>query len=155
MDRHYAFDEFFYIELSKAIEYRTKRFKNEEDPLRFSAPKEEGLYLIGNTVFNPFTMEEFYFIKVGASTNIYKRMNTYRSTNPSIFHIDYYLRSEWKRGMNEQGCHFVCREIGMAVVERTSEWFRVDRQTYLEICSKGFVYFEEKIHSFLTTGKMI
>lgn len=153
MDRYEAFDEFFYIELAHIMDTK-KEFKNVENPLRFSAPKTAGLYLVGNTAFNPFTGEEFYFVKVGSSSNLYKRMGAYRSTNPAVFHIDFYEKDRWAKGMNESACHFVCQEISMGRVERTSEWFRVDRETYFEICATGFTYFEEKIHKFLTTGSM-
>ena len=153
MNKFEAFDEIFFIELTGVVG-RAKDFVNKENPLRFSAPKEAGLYLIGNTIFNPITREEFYFIKVGQSSNLYKRMSGYRSTNPAVYHIDFYKQADWKKGMNESACHFVLHQISTGLVERTSEWFRVDREIYLEICGRGFEYFDEKIYNFLTTGKI-
>ena len=116
-------------------------FINEEDVLRFSAPKTQGLYLVGNTLFNPHTEEQFYLIKVGVSKNLQSRMKNYKTQNPLMFHIDYYTECE----LQEFQCHHILLENCQSRIDRTDEWFRISRELYLEICEKGFQFFLENI----------
>lgn len=118
---------------------QTPVFINEADPLRFSAPKEEGLYLISNTLFNPYTNERIYLVKVGSSGNLYQRMRTYRTMNPCMFHIGY----DTTKQLSELLCHLILYTNAIGVAENTDEWIRVTEETYFEICSKGFEYFYE------------
>lgn len=117
-------------------------FENNENPRRFSAPKTEGLYLIGNTIFNPITREEFYLVKVGTSTNLKSRMSGYRTQNPLLFHIDFCEKEN--SPLSEIECHTILCKSCVTTIEKTFEWFRVERETYFEICEKGFEYFIER-----------
>lgn len=47
-----------------------------------------GLYMIGQVDFNPITKEVRYIIKIGSAENIKKRMQAYRTHNPSFYIID-------------------------------------------------------------------
>lgn len=119
----------------------TKEFKNINDPKRHEAPKENGLYLVSNTLFNPLTNEQYYLVKVGESSNLYNRMRTYRTTNPMLFHIDYFVvNTEY---YYELQCHNLMMKKGFMRMENSTEWFVVDKESYLEICEKGFSYFNE------------
>ena len=117
-------------------------FMNDEDPLKYSAPSCGGLYLIGNTLFNPITEEHFYLVKVGISNNLKTRMRGYRTTNPLLFHIDYYTFTG-ENDLLENACHKILLECCESRIVKTDEWFRVTREKYLEICEKGFQYFLE------------
>lgn len=134
-----------YIGMRKFLEttLNTGFWKNDGDPLRFSAPEENGLYLVGSTHFNPFTKEEFYLVKVGTSKNLNKRMKQYKGTNPLMFHIDYYPTNN-TLPLYECDCHMVLYENCEGIIEGCDEWVKVSRDTYLEICEKKFNYFLEK-----------
>jgi hypothetical protein len=130
-------------EMAKYVAYIESfpNFVNEEDVLRFSAPKTQGLYLIGNTLFNPHTEEQFYLVKVGISKNLQSRMKNYNTLNPLVFHIDYYTECE----LQERQCHHILLENCQSRVDKTEEWFRVSKELYFEICEKGFQFFLENM----------
>lgn len=123
----------------------TPAFINEANPLRFSAPESEGLYLVGSTNFNPFTHEEIYLVKVGKSYNLQRRMKDYLTTNPGMFHIDFCTIPRSMVGKSEWQCHAILYAVCKGKVEKSEEWVRVSREVYLEICEKGFKYFSEKM----------
>ena len=125
-------EHFYQNRLVKVREY-VESFEEHE-------PKEEcGCYLIGNTAFNPMTKEEFYFIKIGKSVNIKKRMKTYSSCCPSITKIDYLTCEEERLNSLENHCHTELWRLGEQVKNRGSrEWFRVSREVYLNLCDTGF-----------------
>lgn len=132
------------VEESADLCNKSKMFDNVNDPKRYSAPKAQGVYLIGNTLFNPHTNEQYYLVKVGESSNIYNRMKSYRTTNPMVFHIDF-LEIKESACVFEHQCHVLMFKEGFVLNKDTSEWFLVNRETYLEICEKGFKYFTEKL----------
>lgn len=110
-----------------------------EDGINYDAPREKGLYFIGNTVFNPLTHEEFYWVKIGmTSQSLQKRMNQYNSSNPMMWRIDYKPNAE----SAENYYHYRLNEICLARNGHNDEWFLVDRATYFEMCEKGFAYFD-------------
>ena len=134
-------------------------FLNVADPLgiKSAIPKDCGLYLLGNTVFNPITNEQFYMVKVGMSANLYDRMKGYMTNNPMVFHIAYKIincqdyshlpkyKQTTMKGREvkavEAQYHQAFEELQFQRFEYAKEWFLVDRQTYLEICEKKFDYF--------------
>lgn len=120
------------------------KFINKENPMRDGFPAEAGIYLIGETHFNPITREELYFLKVGSSINLRDRMKSYRTSNPCLFHIDYLLGHNLEYTYQ---CELV--EVAESLVEGTHEWMKVDRETYLAICEDGFNYFHKKIDEIL------
>lgn len=137
-------------------------FYNVENPLgnRKVIPKEPGLYLIGNTIFNPMTETQFFLVKIGMSTNIYNRMKSYSTENPMVFHIDYKIiscdgydniprygrRSQISEKVKEIEAlyHQAMEKMNFHRFEYAQEWFIVDRETYLEICEKKFDFFKIK-----------
>ena len=101
-----------------------------------------GTYLVANTLFNPFTHEEFYLIKVGLGKNLHDRLHTYNTYNPMLWTIDYKLiKNEGIRNRYEKLSHILLKEISIEKTDKANEWFRVDRETYLTICSQGFAFF--------------
>ena len=137
-----------------------KVFYNVENPLgqRNTIPKEGGLYLVGNTIFNPLTNERFFAVKVGMSTNLYDRMKNYSTSNPLLFHIAYKVipcdeaikMPHYKRTTAlqrtikpiEEWYHQQMEKRNFCRFEYAQEWFIVDEDTYMEICEKKFDYFD-------------
>lgn len=130
----------------RAMYENTPIYRNEADPLRFSAPDDGGLYLIGSTHFNPFTEEKIYLIKVGRSdVSLSRRMRDYRTENPMMFHIAFNALPKQVIRENERTCHAILYSICEGLMENSEEWVKVSGETYLEICEKGFQYFAERI----------
>ena len=115
------------------------KFINENDVMRNEFPAEHGIYLIGETHFNPITKEELYYLKIGESINLQQRMRSYRTSNPCLFHIDYLLGSNL-----EYMYQCELSEVAESLVEYTSEWMKVSREVYLSICEDGFNYFHKQ-----------
>ena len=136
-------------------------FYNIENPLgrREAIPHSGGLYLVGNTIFNPVTNEQFFMVKIGMSTNIYDRMKNYSTSNPMMFHIGYKIvncddlnlssypsykrktiQGRYIKELEEQ-YHKAMEDRKFCRFEYAQEWFIVDKATYLEICEKKFDFF--------------
>lgn len=102
----------------------------------------QGLYLIGCVFMNPHTREEFYWIKVGSSTNLHRRIKEYASLCPMIWKNSYLYRKDMNRARQEETrCH---KRLEQICIERgfgSNEWFRVEREAYLNICQMGFSIF--------------
>lgn len=124
-----------------SVRRSANRWINEENPMRLAAPCEKGLYLIGNTLFNPHTEEKIYVIKVGTSSNLYNRMKGYRTDNPMIFHIDFILEDL----ALEPLYHLALYKSGGQFMDGCDEWFKVSEEIYLDICEEGFQFFDGKI----------
>ena len=107
-----------------------------------SYKKVSGLYLIGNTYFNPFTEEEFYWVKVGQSTDIAKRLRSYRQHNPMIWVQNILELPIDKLDFAESVCHYELNKVSKEIGKNTREWFRVSRETYLKICTEEWNYFK-------------
>ena len=125
--KHYITDRFI------RRDFATPAF---EDGIDYNAPKEKGLYFIGATHFNPFTNEQFYWVKIGKSENLYNRMKSYDSTTAMLWRIDFskdYDKETEYHNKLLQNCINTCNH--------NDEWYRVDRETYLAMSEKGFDYF--------------
>lgn len=142
-NEYYIRDRFRKKENSITKKENSSTSFEEKSPVEI--PKEEkinALYLVGNTNFNPFTKEEFYWIKVGKTTDLYKRMKSYATHNPMLWKADYKIVFNEYLNANEQICHFILKEYGTQDTN-SQEWYQVSREVYLEICTKGFSFFEE------------
>jgi hypothetical protein len=116
-----------------------KKWINEDNPLKFTAPEKEGLYMVGSTNFNPITDEKLYFIKIGQAKNLKSRMKNYQGTNPLMYHIAYNTSPNY----SEQCCHNLLQTFAQCPkVEGCNEWFKVNREQYLFICEQGFKIFD-------------
>jgi len=111
--------------------------KGFDDGIDYNVPACDGLYLIGETHFNPHTDEKFYWVKVGKATNLAERFRQYNTCNPMLFRIDFNTNGYNK----EKFYHAKLAAICINKCNHNSEWFLVDRDTYLNICEKGFSYF--------------
>ena len=108
-------------------------------------PENGGLYLLGNTAFNPYTEEKEFWVKVGQTVDFKKRMRSYVSHNPTIWQIDFLSCSKEWLNVLEEGCHSYLLADSSDIKKGTKEWFKVDKETYLEICSQGFNYFPNEL----------
>ena len=108
-----------------------------QDEIDYWAPSCGGLYFLGETHFNPFTKEEYYWVKIGSSSNLRKRLRVYNTCNPMCFRIGFLENKE----SEEITYHNLLTEIALAKCNHNEEWFMVDRETYLEMCEKGFNFF--------------
>lgn len=100
-------------------------------------PHKDGLYLLGQTFFNPITDEKFYWIKPGTASDLKRRRRDYSTHTAMIQDIDYYIGNE----LTESGCHRKLKAI--ALHRHADEWFSVSREDYLAICEQGFNWFKE------------
>ena len=108
------------------------------DGINYNAPNHKGLYLIGETHFNPFTDEKFYALKIGKSDrNLSDRMKTYDTHNPMLWRIDYLNQPNL-----EKTYQVMLSKIAIARCSHNKEWYFVDRDTYLAVCNQGFSYFD-------------
>lgn len=109
---------------------------------------EKGLYLIGQTAFNPHTEELFYWVKVGKTKNVKSRFSSYQTDNPCIYYIDWFETSKLSL---EAYCIASLRCFGLDT--HRDEWVSVDRETYLNICNKGFKEIKNIVYAL--TGKIL
>ena len=100
-------------------------------------PNQKGLYLIGQTFFNPITDEKFYWVKVGEASDLKRRRREYNTPTAMIWDIEYYVGDK----LTEKGCHNKLKEI--CLHRHADEWFSIPREEYLDICKRGFDWFEE------------
>lgn len=104
-----------------------------------AAVNERGLYLMGQCIFNPFTKEEYYLVKVGKSLDLYQRLRQYTTPNPQIFLIDYELGEEYYR--KEKLYQEIIENFCGGKKYYSREWFQVSREIYLKISELKFKFF--------------
>lgn len=115
-----------------------------DDYTHVTAEPECGLYLIGSTYFDPLDEDKkYYWIKVGMSTNLTKRVKGYATENPMYWLADTLHCGFDIVGDMEHACHIALSDIAYGIAKNTDEWFLVTKEQYFEICSKGFKYFFE------------
>ena len=64
-------------------------------------------------------------------------MNQYNTHCPMLWRIDFIREYSKENYYHEQ-----LRKICLNSCNHNKEWFLVDRETYLEMCEKGFAYFD-------------
>lgn len=96
-----------------------------------------GLYLLGQTAFNPHTNQKYYWIKVGTTNSAKSRFSHYRTNTPTMYFIDWISHKE--KIHQEEWYHHVLSTI--CLKQHRFEWFQVTEKVYLEICKKGFAHF--------------
>ena len=114
---------------------RSDRDQFEQNDIKY--PREGGLYLIGQTFFNPITDEKYYWIKVGEASDLKRRRRDYNTPTAMIWDIGYYTGND----LTESGCHEKLKEI--CLHRHADEWFSIPREDYLKICEIGFDWFKE------------
>lgn len=100
-----------------------------------------GLYMIGQTTFNPYTQEYRYWVKVGLTKNRNQRINSYLTHCADVYFIDWKEVQTRSLKNQEKRYHEILREY--ATTERT-EFFKVSKEFYLNLCEQGFDYLNFK-----------
>ena len=103
-----------------------------------SFPTYKGLYFLGDSRYNPETELPEFWVKIGKAINIRKRIKDgYCGCCSQIWPIgfsrDYDAESDYHRKL---------KSICLNTNKRNKEWFMVDKETYFEMCAKGFSYFD-------------
>lgn len=139
----------YYEYIPSAYSWRTsfKRISHKEST-DFSKEQTEGvggIYLIGSTYFNPYTDEKFYWIKVGKTTDLAKRMKQYATHNPMLWKNSFLQINSKDLQNAEKLCQRCLKDHSNIVAENTNEWYSVSKQLYLEICENGFTWFKKEL----------
>ena len=91
-----------------------------------------GLYFIGDIKYDPLYGKMFY-VKIGSSSNVGKRLKQYRTYNPAFYHDCCSLRiARYKKA--ETYCHNYLYSRCKFMPVYTAEWFIVDEETYWDLC---------------------
>ena len=96
-----------------------------------------GLYLLGQTTFNPHTNQKYYWVKVGTTNNAKSRFSNYRTDTPTLYFIDWV--SHKQKLHQEEWYHSVLDTI--CLKRHRFEWFQVTEKIYMKISEKGFAHF--------------
>ncbi len=105
-----------------------------------NAPNASGLYFFGNTAFNPETGEVQFWVKIGLGSNLHNRVKSYCTCNPSTFVIGYKETSNYAN--EEHQYHQLLEKVALYRNQNNTEWWMVDRETYLMMCKKSFDFFK-------------
>lgn len=96
-----------------------------------------GLYMIGQVDFNPITKEVRYIIKIGSAENIKKRMQAYRTHNPSFYIIDT-KKVPYSTLLEVEKKEQLKLEKYCSEKFRGTEWYFTSEKEYLRLCETGF-----------------
>ena len=91
-----------------------------------------GIYFIGDIKYDPLYGKMFY-VKIGSSSNVGKRLKQYRTYNPAFYHDCCALackRYERAETICQNYLSMKCKFVPYY----TSEWYIVDEETYWELC---------------------
>lgn len=119
----------------------------------YSHQEFSGLYFMGATYFDPITMVPIYAVKVGKSdSDIGQRIRSYGTANPFIYHERTHVlpyAACWEA--DEETCHRFLASVSVQKLEKNTEWYIVDRETYFFLCEnfKRVTFFEG-----VATGKI-
>lgn len=103
-----------------------------------SIPEYKGLYFIGESRWNPALHRPEYWVKVGKAVNIKNRLTkNYFCCCGQIWLIDFSREYD-----KEHDYHKMIERVCLAHNNHNREYFMVDEKTYLEMCAKGFSYFD-------------
>lgn len=97
-----------------------------------------GLYFIGQIGYNPILNKKIYFVKVGQSEDIGKRVKQYFSYNPLIYynHTCLPIDNNIERKCCESICHNYLSKYTINYGQNAYEWFQVSEENYYELCKQ-------------------
>lgn len=137
-EKHFIRDRF----VKKTISVELEKGDFPIPPATTPTKKTCGLYLIGTTTFNPYTNKPFFWIKIGKSEDLEKRMKSYCTHSPSIWKIDFQEVPKSKVDKIEKLYHALLSNIGINSAEHSKEWYEVSKEDYLKICNEKFDFFK-------------
>lgn len=137
-EKHFIKDRF----VKKTISVELGKGDFPIPPATTPTKKTCGLYLIGTTTFNPYTNKPFFWIKIGKSEDLEKRMKSYCTHSPSIWRIDFQEVPKSKVDKIEKLYHALLSNIGINSAEHSKEWYEVSKEDYLTICNEKFDFFK-------------
>lgn len=137
-EKHFIKDRF----VKKTISVELGKGDFPIPPATIPTKKTCGLYLIGTTTFNPYTNKPFFWIKIGKSEDLEKRMKSYYTHSPSIWKIDFQEVPKSKVDKIEKLYHALLSNIGKNSAEHSKEWYEVSKEDYLTICNEKFDFFK-------------
>jgi hypothetical protein len=97
-----------------------------------------GLYFLGQIGYNPILDKKIYFVKVGQSEDIGKRVKQYFSYNPLIYynHTCLPIDNNIERKCCESICHNYLSKYTISYGQNAYEWFQVSEENYYELCKQ-------------------
>ena len=93
-----------------------------------------GLYFLGDIKYDP-TYGKIFLIKIGCSSNLIKRVNSYLTHNP-MFYCDNTILPYGAYEKGESNAHEFLARVAIGRPTYSKEWFIVDETTYFELCEK-------------------
>lgn len=105
-------------------------------------PATSGIYLLGDTRFNPHTNAKFCSIKGGLASNLRNRIKEqYLTHNPMPYLIGYLeVPSDYMKRVEDQ-IHYALRRVATHRYGTNKEWYELPKDIYMEICAEQFDWF--------------
>lgn len=133
------FDNYYYY----VNHYAKNKSNIYDDGINFDLPEKSGCYMIGEITYNPQTKKFLYGIKIGLGSNLKKRIASYKTCGSTPYVCDYLLVPNDDLDYVEKMFHLALKGLCIAMNKHNKEWFFFDEETYLDITSKGFSYFNK------------
>lgn len=97
-----------------------------------------GLYFIGQIGYNPILNKNIYFVKVGQTSDISKRIKTYLGYNPLIYynHSNLPCQDTNLRKAYESICHEYLSHYAINMGQNSFEMFQVSEENYFKLCEQ-------------------
>ena len=105
-------------------------------------PDASGIYLLGDTRFNPHTDAKFCSVKGGLASNLRSRIKEqYLTHNPMPYLIGYLeVPSDYMKRVEDQ-IHYALRRVATYRYGTNKEWYELPSDIYMDICAKQFDWF--------------
>lgn len=94
-----------------------------------------GIYLMAQIIRNLEDNQSFYAIKVGKSSNLRKRVNSYKGMNPGCICIDIMECQDYDR--REKIFQEKIIEFGGYLCAGGREWFSIPKENFDKVLEKG------------------
>ena len=101
-----------------------------------------GLYLIGQIHWSEDMEELLYWVKVGKSNNLERRIKEYLTHVPMLIRIGYRNVSSDEVNEAERNCHDQLWQVCRFADAESNEWFCVSEDIFNKIRNKKFKYFD-------------
>ena len=105
-------------------------------------PAASGIYLLGDTRFNPNTDAKFCSVKGGLASNLRSRIKEqYLTHNPMPYLIGYLeVPADYMKKVESQ-IHYALRRVATHRYGTNKEWYELPSDIYMDICAEQFDWF--------------